>query len=69
MNGCAFAFENALEAIGQLEEPLHANMAQNPAAAQAAHARLTELKRALNTEVVSLLDISVGFADTDGDGG
>jgi len=63
------AFENALEAIGQLEEPLHANMAQNPAAAQAAHARLTELKRALNTEVVSLLDVSVGFADTDGDGG
>lgn len=63
------AFENALEAIGQLEEPLHANMAQNPAAAQTAHARLTELKRALNTEVVSLLDVSVGFADTDGDGG
>lgn len=63
------AFENALEAIGQMEEPLHANMAQNPAAAQAAHARLTELKRALNTEVVSLLDVSVGFADTDGDGG
>lgn len=63
------AFENALEAIGRLEEPLHANMAQNPAAAQAAHARLTELKRALNTEVVSLLDVSVGFADTDGDGG
>ena len=63
------AFENALEAIGQMEEPLHANMAQNPAAAQAAHARLAELKRALNTEVVSLLDVSVGFADTDGDGG
>lgn len=63
------AFENALEAIGQLEEPLHANMAQNPSAAQTAHARLTELKRALNTEVVSLLDVSVGFADTDGDGG
>ena len=63
------AFENALEAIGQLEEPLHASMAQNPTAAQAAHARLTELKRALNTEVVSLLDVSVGFADTDGDGG
>ena len=26
-------------------------------------------KVALNTEVVSLLDVSVGFADTDGDGG
>lgn len=33
------------------------------------HTALMELKLTLNTEVVSLLGISVGFADTDGDSG
>ena len=33
------------------------------------HTALLELKLTLNTEVVSLLGISVGFADTDGDSG
>ena len=63
------ALENALEAIDNLEEPLHTSLVENPTPALEAHRALKELLRVLDTEVVSLLGISVGFADTDGDGG
>ena len=63
------AFEALLTAIDGLEEPLQATVVTNPEPARAAHARLQELQRAWNTEVVSLLGVTVGFADTDGDGG
>ncbi len=59
------AFQTVLAA---LEEPLALRMAENPAPAQEAYASLKTLQRALNTEVVSLLGVSVGFSDTDGDG-
>ncbi len=62
-------FEAVLGAIDSLEEPLQAAVVNNPKPAQEAHARLQELQRAWNTEVVSLLGVTVGFADTDGDGG
>ena len=63
------AFEDALNAIDGLEEPLHAKITENPAPAMEAHRALKSLNVTLDTEVVSLLGISVGFADTDGDGG
>jgi predicted lipoprotein len=63
------SFTNALESIDKLEEPLQITIVQNPEPAQEAHESLMELQRVLNTEVVSLLGVSVGFADTDGDGG
>ena len=63
------AFEAVLTAIDGLEEPLPASVVSNPEPARTAHARLQELQRAWNTEVVSLLGVTVGFADTDGDGG
>ena len=62
-------FTLALAAIDALEEPLQTTIIDNPQPAQMAHQRLQELQRALNTEVVSLLGVTVGFADTDGDGG
>lgn len=62
-------FTAALAAIDQLPEPLQATVVDNPEPARQAHARLQELQRALNTEVISLLGVTVGFADTDGDGG
>ena len=65
----AAAFDAALTAIDALPEPLPSSIADNPEPARQAHARLQELQRALNTEVVSLLGVTVGFADTDGDGG
>ena len=65
----AAAFEAVLAAFDGLEEPLQATVVNNPEPAREAHARLQELQRAWNTEVVSLLGVTVGFADTDGDGG
>ena len=62
-------FATALAAIDELEEPLPSTMLDDPAPVRVAHQRMQELQRALNTEVVSLLGVTVGFADTDGDGG
>lgn len=62
-------FTAALEAIDGLQEPLQTTVVSNPEPARLAHQRIQELQRALNTEVVSLLGVTVGFADTDGDGG
>ena len=63
------SFDKAIDAIGQLEEPLAETIYTDGATAQAVYDALQELQVALNTEVVSLLGITVGFADTDGDGG
>lgn len=63
------AFEAVLTVIDGLEEPLRDSVVSNPEAVKETHARLQELQRAWNTEVVSLLGVTVGFADTDGDGG
>ncbi len=62
-------FTAALAAIEELEEPWPTTLLDDPGPAHLAHQRLRELQRALNTEVVSLLGVTVGFADTDGDGG
>ena len=62
-------FTAALEAIDGLQEPLQTTVVSDPEPARLAHRRIQELQRALNTEVVSLLGVTVGFADTDGDGG
>ena len=62
-------FTAALESIDGLQEPLQATIVSDPEPARLAHQRIQELQRALNTEVVSLLGVTVGFADTDGDGG
>lgn len=63
------AFVNALEAIDGLDEPLSAAIRDNPEAALEAHRALKHLQLTLSTDIVSLLDVTVGFADTDGDGG
>ena len=63
------AFEDALAAIDGLEEPLRDTIKSNPQAALDAHAALKHMQLTLSTDIVSLLDITVGFADTDGDGG
>ena len=63
------AFTNALAAIDGLSEPLPQTMRQNPEPALEAYQSLKELQITLNTDVVSVLGVTVGFADTDGDGG
>ena len=63
------SFRSAIAAIDTLEEPLHDTIYSNRENAVEVYEALKELQRTLNTEVVSLLGITVGFADTDGDGG
>ena len=63
------AFVDALAAVESLEEPLRETIQSNPQAAHDAHAALKQMQLTLSTDIVSLLDITVGFADTDGDGG
>ena len=60
-------FTSALAAIDAVEPPLRAAIAERPEQVQAVYDRLSELQRTLSTEVVSLLGVSVGFSDTDGD--
>lgn len=62
-------FTAALEAIDGLQEPLQTTVVSEPEPTRLARRRMQELQRALNTEMVSLLGVTVGFADTDGDGG
>ena len=62
-------FSAMLAAIDDLREPLQSSVLDNPEPVRLAHQRFQELQRALNTEVVSLLGVTVGFADTDGDAG
>jgi predicted lipoprotein len=63
------AFEDALQAIDELEEPLRETIQSDPQSALKAHAALKQMQLTLSTDIVSLLDVTVGFADTDGDGG
>ena len=60
-------FEGALVAIDAVQLPLRNAVSERPEQVQAVHDRLSELQRTLSTEVVSLLGVSVGFSDTDGD--
>lgn len=61
------AFDAALEAIDGVPGPLKQTALTNPGAVAEARDRIKDLQRILNTEVVSLLGISVGFSDNDGD--
>ena len=63
------AFGDAIAAVDRLEEPLHDTIYSDRANAVEVYEVLKDLQRTLSTEVVSLLGITVGFADTDGDGG
>ena len=60
-------FEAVLKAIGGLDGSLRAAVVEQPRQVRAVYDRLDELRRTLDIEVVSLLGVSVGFSDTDGD--
>ena len=64
MAGAIDACRDAVEAFdGSLESAI----VSDPAVVRAVYDSFKELQRVLNTEVVSLLGVSVGFSDTDGD--
>ena len=57
----------ALAAIDSVEGPLRVAVAQRPAQVEALYQTLSDVQRTMSTEVVSLLGVSVGFSDADGD--
>ncbi len=60
-------FESALAAIDSVGMPLRTAIVEQPERVRPVYDRLSDLQRTLSTEVVSLLGVSVGFSDTDGD--
>ena len=60
-------FDGAIGAIDKVEGPLQAAVVQRPEQVRQAHEALFEIHRTMATEMVSLLGVSVGFSDTDGD--
>lgn len=68
--GIAFdAAISSIDALAARADSLTSLIANNRGAVMHCYLALKELQLTLNTEVVSLLGISVGFADTDGDSG
>ncbi len=60
-------FDDSITAIDAVGPPLREAIEERPAQVREVYDRLAELQRTLSTEVVSLLGVSVGFSDTDGD--
>ena len=60
-------FTAAIAAIDAVDGPLKAAIHERPDQVLEAHEMLSELRRTIATEMVSLLGVSVGFTDTDGD--
>ena len=63
----AGAIEACRDAVEVFDDSLESAIASDPAVIRTVYDRFKELQRVLNTEVVSLLGVSVGFSDTDGD--
>ena len=61
------SLDAALAAIAELEEPLPETIVANPAPSQAAFDRLIAVQRLFNADIASLLNVSIGFSDQDGD--
>ena len=60
-------FDAAIEAIDSCEGPLSVAVEERPDQVRTVHESLQDLQITISTEVVSLLGVSVGFTDTDGD--
>ena len=63
----AAALESAAVAIADLAEPLPETILPDPAPGQAAFDRIIAVQRLFNADIASLLNISIGFSDQDGD--
>ena len=57
----------AIAAIDSVEGPLRIAIAEHPEQVHSLYEQLSEVQQTIATEVVSLLGVSVGFTDTDGD--
>ena len=61
------AIDSTIRATKSLDGSLINQLKTDPGRFRAVYDNLKELQRVLNTEIVSLLGVSVGFSDTDGD--
>ena len=61
------AIEATIEATRSLTGSIIAQVEDDPGQVRTVYDSMKELQRVLNTEIVSLLGVSVGFSDTDGD--
>lgn len=61
------ALDTAISAIDATEGPLRSAIADRPEQVEPLYQALSDLQQTLSTEVVSLLGVSVGFSDADGD--
>ncbi len=61
------AIESTISAVRDLDGSVVGQLESNPPQVRAVYDSMKELQRVLNTEIVSLLGVSVGFSDTDGD--
>ena len=60
-------FRAAFEAIEAVSGPFRDTLARRTPQLQTLYDRLSDVQRTIGTEVVSLLGVSIGFTDTDGD--
>lgn len=60
-------FTSAFEALDSVEGTLRVAVAQRPDQVRNVYDSLAELQQTISVDVVSLLGVSVGFTDTDGD--
>lgn len=63
----AAALESAAAAVAAFAEPLPETILSDPEPGQAAFDRIITVQRLFNADIASLLNISVGFSDQDGD--
>ena len=61
------AIESTISATRNLDGSIIAQLESNPDQVRAVYDSMKSIQRVLNTEIVSLLGVSVGFSDTDGD--
>ena len=60
-------FDAAMAAMDAVDGPFRATIEQRNPQVQTLYERLLDVQRTISTEVVSLLGVSIGFTDTDGD--
>ena len=61
------AIDSTIAAASSLDGSIIAQLEADPGQVRMVYDSMKELQRVLNTEIVSLLGVSVGFSDTDGD--
>ena len=60
-------FSAAIQAVDDVEGPLRVAIEERPDQVNTVYDRLADIQLTLATDIVSLLGVSVGFSDTDGD--